>query len=106
MVNNRTQASSILVMSRVMVLMIGSGVLSSCAHTPRECKDISGLLQSHGVTDTSTGLPVPDKSMEQWKAELRQAALSQGITADTFDNALAGLTPDTDVIAATQKQPE
>ncbi|MEL7631239.1 lytic murein transglycosylase [Pectobacterium aroidearum] len=106
MVNNRTQASSMLVMSRVMVLMIGSGVLSSCAHTPRECKDISGLLQSHGVTDTSTGLPVPDKSMEQWKAELRQIALSQGITADTFDNALAGLTPDTDVVAATQKQPE
>ncbi|WP_161131065.1 lytic murein transglycosylase [Dickeya fangzhongdai] len=109
MVNNRTQASAMMSMAKVMVLLIGTGVLSSCVHThypSRECRDIEGLLKSHGVTDTPAGLPTPDESFEQWKAALRQEVLSQGITAGTFDNAFAGLTPDSDVVAATQKQPE
>ncbi|MBX9447454.1 lytic murein transglycosylase [Dickeya chrysanthemi] len=107
MVNNRTRCSSI--MAKVTVLLLVTGVLSSCAHKhtpPGECRDIEGLLKSHGVTDTPTGLPTPDESFEQWKAKVRQEALSQGITADTFDNAFADLTPDNDVVAATQKQPE
>ncbi|NAT79348.1 lytic murein transglycosylase [Dickeya dadantii] len=109
MVNNRTQASAMMSMAKVMVLLIGTGVLSSCAHThypSRECRDIEGLLKSHGITDTPAGLPAPDESVEQWEAALRQQALSQGITADTFDKAFAGFTPDSDVVAATQKQPE
>ncbi|MCA6999079.1 lytic murein transglycosylase [Dickeya solani] len=109
MVNNRTPTSLMMSMAKVMVLLLGTGVLSSCAHThapPGECRDIDGLLKSHGVTDAPAGLPAPDESFAQWKAALRQEALSQGITADTFDNAFAGLTPDSDVVAATQKQPE
>ncbi|ATO33348.1 Membrane-bound lytic murein transglycosylase B [Dickeya dianthicola] len=109
MINNKTQTSSVMSMAKVMVVLLGAGMLSSCAHThapPGECRDIDGLLQSHGVTDTSAGLPTPDESVDQWKAALRQEALSQGITAGTFDNAFAGLTLDSDVVAATQKQPE
>lgn len=96
-------------MARVLVVLLGAGLLSSCAHRPTppgECRDIDGLLKSHGITDTPAGLPAPDGSVEQWKAALRQQALSQGITADTFDKAFAGFTPDSDVVAATQKQPE
>ncbi|MCA7013214.1 lytic murein transglycosylase [Dickeya dadantii] len=109
MVNNRTQTSPMMSMARVLVLLLGAGLLSSCAHRPTppgECRDIDGLLKSHGITDTPAGLPAPDGSVEQWKAALRQQALSQGITADTFDKAFAGFTPDSDVVAATQKQPE
>lgn len=112
MVNSGTQTSSMMSMAKVMqvvVVVLGTGVLSSCAHQhkpPGECQDINGLLTAHGITDTPTGLPTPDESFEQWKTEVRQEALSQGITADTVDRAFAGLTPDNDVVAATQKQPE
>ncbi|UUE08222.1 lytic murein transglycosylase [Dickeya zeae] len=112
MVNNRAQTSSMMSISKVIkviVVLLGTGVLSSCAHRhtpPGQCQDIDGLLKAHGVTNTPTGLPTPDESFEQWKTEVRQDALAQGITADTFDSAFAGLTPDNDVVAATQKQPE
>ncbi|QDX29944.1 lytic murein transglycosylase [Dickeya poaceiphila] len=108
MVNNRTYTLSMRSMAKAIMLLLGTGVLSSCAHHgySHECQNIDSLLKSHGITDSPTGLPTPDESFEQWKAEVRQDALSQGITADTFDNAFAGLTPDSDVVAATQKQPE
>lgn len=109
MVNNRMQTSPMMSMARVLVVVLGAGLLSSCAHRPTppgECRNIDSLLKSHGITDTPAGLPTPDESVEQWEAALRQQALSQGITADTFDKAFAGFTPDSDVVAATQKQPE
>nr|WP_284602918.1 lytic murein transglycosylase [Dickeya dadantii] len=103
------QTSPMMSMARVLVVVLGAGLLSSCAHWPTppgECRNIDSLLKSHGITDTPAGLPTPDESVEQWEAALRQQALSQGITADTFDKAFAGFTPDSDVVAATQKQPE
>ncbi|GAB7215593.1 lytic murein transglycosylase [Dickeya oryzae] len=112
MVNNRAQTSSMMSISKVIkviVVLLGTGGLSSCAHRhtpPGQCQDIDGLLKAHGVTNAPAGLPTPDESIEQWKTEVRQDALAQGITADTFDSAFAGLTPDNDVVAATQKQPE
>ncbi|MFB1117871.1 lytic murein transglycosylase [Dickeya dadantii] len=109
MVNNRMQTSPMMSMARVLMVVLGAGLLSSCAHRPTppgECRNIDSLLKSHGITDTPAGLPTPDESVEQWEAALRQQALSQGITADTFDKAFAGFTPDSDVVAATQKQPE
>ncbi|MBP2851529.1 lytic murein transglycosylase [Dickeya oryzae] len=112
MVNNRAQTSSMMSISKVIkviVVLLGTGGLSSCAHwhtPPGQCQDIDGLLKAHGVTNAPAGLPTPDESLEQWKTEVRQDALAQGITADTFDSAFAGLTPDNDVVAATQKQPE
>ncbi|MCO7254519.1 lytic murein transglycosylase [Dickeya oryzae] len=112
MVNNRAQTSSMMSISKVIkviVVLLGTGGLSSCTHRhtpPGQCQDIDGLLKAHGVTNTPTGLPTPDESFEQWKTEVRLDALAQGITADTFDSAFAGLTPDNDVVAATQKQPE
>ncbi|GAB7198300.1 lytic murein transglycosylase [Dickeya oryzae] len=112
MINNRAQTSSMMSISKVIkviVVLLGTGGLSSCAlrHTPPgQCQDIDGLLKAHGVTNAPAGLPTPDESIEQWKTEVRQDALAQGITADTFDSAFAGLTPDNDVVAATQKQPE
>ncbi|WP_038907829.1 lytic murein transglycosylase [Dickeya oryzae] len=112
MVNNRAQTSSMMSISKVIkviVVLLGTGGLSSCAHRhtpPGQCQDIDGLLKAHGVTNAPAGLPTPDESLEQWKTEVRQDALAQGITADTFDSAFAGLTPDNDVVAATQKQPE
>lgn len=112
MINNRAQTSSMMSISKVIkviVVLLGTGGLSSCAHRhtpPGQCQDIDGLLKAHGVTNAPAGLPTPDESIEQWKTEVRQDALAQGITADTFDSAFAGLTPDNDVVAATQKQPE
>nr|WP_038912552.1 lytic murein transglycosylase [Dickeya dadantii] len=103
------QTSPMMSMARVLVVVLGAGLLSSCAHRPTppgECRNIDSLLKSHGITDAPAGLPTPDESVEQWEAALRQQALSQGITADTFDKAFAGFTPDSDVVAATQKQPE
>ncbi|UVJ43453.1 lytic murein transglycosylase [Pseudomonas sp. LS1212] len=48
----------------------------------------------------------PTQSFSEWQAGFRQQALQAGITANTFDRAFAGVTPDISVIKADRSQPE
>ena len=58
-------------------------------------------------TSPSSALPlVKPQSFFQWRAELRMEALNEGISPLLFEQAFAGLTPDPQVIAADQSQPE
>lgn len=54
----------------------------------------------------NNALLAPQQSFTDWRAGLRMEALSQGITPLLFEQAFAGLTPDPQVIAADQSQPE
>ncbi|WP_440867935.1 lytic murein transglycosylase [Symbiopectobacterium purcellii] len=88
------------------LLLFGISLLGSCVSVADKCQNIDDLLKSHGLSDSTATPPSPDKSFEQWKNTVRQEALSQGIRANIFDEAFSGLTPDSDIIANTQKQPE
>ena len=48
----------------------------------------------------------PAESFDAFLTALRADALAQGVTGTTFDAALAGVTPDTRVMAAMRRQPE
>ncbi len=66
-------------------------------------------LVTPSATISSTpnnSLLAPQQSFTDWRAGLRMEALSQGITSLLFEQAFAGLTPDSQVIAADQSQPE
>lgn len=66
-------------------------------------------LVTPSATISSTpnnSLLAPQQSFTDWRAGLRMEALSQGITSLLFEQAFAGLTPDPQVIAADQSQPE
>lgn len=66
-------------------------------------------LVTPSVTLSSTpnnSFLAPQQSFTDWRAGLRMEALSQGITPLLFEQAFAGLTPDPQVIAADQSQPE
>lgn len=47
-----------------------------------------------------------EQSFESWRAELRQEALSRGISAETFDRAFTGVEPIARVIELDRSQPE
>ncbi|WP_421682535.1 lytic murein transglycosylase [Stutzerimonas urumqiensis] len=49
---------------------------------------------------------MPAVSFEQWRDGFRQKALAEGISAEVFDRAFAGIEPDPSVIAADRSQPE
>ena len=55
--------------------------------------------------DTSNDIQ-PLQTFAQWQAGFRQQALQAGISANTFDRAFLGVTPDMDVIKADRSQPE
>ena len=64
------------------------------------------------VKETRTPMAPPvghheeDEAFADWLTAFRGEALKAGITAKTFDLAMAGVTPDPDVVAADQNQPE
>jgi len=47
-----------------------------------------------------------DEAFADWLTLFHGEALKAGITEETFDRAMAGVTPDADVVAADQNQPE
>lgn len=47
-----------------------------------------------------------DRAFEAWKQQFRQVAIAEGIHADTVDNALRGLLPDSKVLRLEAHQPE
>lgn len=70
---------------------------------------LSPLTTPSASTPTSPGSATPlvkPQSFAQWRAELRMEALNEGISPLLFEQAFAGLTPDPQVIAADQSQPE
>lgn len=64
------------------------------------------------INETRTPMAPPvghheeDDAFADWLTAFRGEALKAGITAKTFDRAMAGVTPDPDVVAADQNQPE
>lgn len=66
-------------------------------------------LPPAGVSSATTinSLPLTtEQSFSEWRTDLRTDALTQGISPVLFDQAFAGITPDPQVIAADQSQPE
>ena len=55
---------------------------------------------------TAPAAAVTQGEMDRWVAGFRADALAQGIRADVFDAAFAGLTPDPKVVRLDRKQPE
>jgi len=58
-----------------------------------------------GPIDADTPV-LPVQTFEEWQSGFRQQALQAGISAELFDQAFAGVTPDMSVIKADRSQPE
>lgn len=85
-------------------LVIMMSLFASQATASTFAAPVIANVSSSPAADVST--PVVIQSFADWRADLRMEALSQGITPLLFEQVFAGLTPDTDVIAADQSQPE
>ena len=65
------------------------------------------MTPSISTTSTTNRLPLlAQQSFAEWRTSLRMEAVQQGISPLLFEQAFAGLTPDPQVIAADQSQPE
>lgn len=65
------------------------------------------VMPSVATVSTTSGLALAaQQSFPEWRASLRMEAVQQGISPLLFEQAFAGLTPDPQVIAADQSQPE
>lgn len=82
--------------------------LTACAQTTTK-ENISSKSEPVKVIQTTSkeSAKAPSStSFNQWVTEFRTYALANGISAKTFDNAFAGVTPDPDVIKSDRSQPE
>lgn len=88
--------------SLFIVVMIGLVTSQASASTAAPL-----VTPSVSTTSTTNRLPLPvQQSFAEWRANLRMEAVQQGISPLLFEQAFAGLTPDPQVIAADQSQPE
>ena len=89
--------------SLFIVVMIGLVTSQASASTTAPL-----VTPSVSTTGTTNRLPLPvvQQSFAEWRANLRMEAVQQGISPLLFEQAFAGLTPDPQVIAADQSQPE
>ncbi len=89
--------------SLFIVVMIGLVTSQAIASTAAPL-----VTPSVSTTNTTNRLPLPavQQSFAEWRANLRMEAIQQGISPLLFEQAFAGLTPDPQVIAADQSQPE
>ena len=89
--------------SLFIVVMIGLVTSQASASTAAPL-----VTPSVSTTGTTNRLPLPvvQQSFAEWRANLRMEAVQQGISPLLFEQAFAGLTPDPQVIAADQSQPE
>src|SRR5690554_4503134 len=62
-------------------------------------------LVSTSATAPAAAIAV-QQSFADWRADLRMQALSEGVSPLLFEQAFAGLSPDPQVLAADQSQPE
>lgn len=98
------------------VLVYGlAALLSGCAANGREAATpaASGVVPARpapAAVATAAPQPAPaerqDLSFEDWKAQLRAEALSKGISAQTLDRALPGITFQPRVLELDRSQPE
>lgn len=85
------------------------GFVASQASASASASSLNLLTTPDAATPTSPSSALPlvkPQSFSQWRAELRMEALNEGISPLLFEQAFAGLTPDPQVIAADQSQPE
>ena len=82
-------------------------LLTACS-SQVSASTIAPLVTPSATLSSAPNNPLltPQQSFADWRASLRMQALSQGITPLLFEQAFAGLTPDPQVIAADQSQPE
>lgn len=82
-------------------------LLAACS-SQVSASTIAPLVTPSATLSSAPNNPLltPQQSFADWRASLRMQALSQGITPLLFEQAFAGLTPDPQVIAADQSQPE
>ena len=83
-------------------------VMVSLASSQASASTAASLVTpSISTINTTSGLPLAaQQSFTEWRAGLRMEAIKQGISPLLFEQAFAGLTPDPQVIAADQSQPE
>jgi len=100
--------------ARTLLLSL-SVLLSACAEqSTADDAHISATTSKPATLATSTSQPaaqVPESeqpviSFTEWRNQFRSEALTQGISAKTFDQAFAGVTPDPSVLRADTSQPE
>ncbi|MDF3931451.1 lytic murein transglycosylase [Pseudomonas citronellolis] len=82
--------------------LLSACVLSACADAPAANAPASAA----SALQSLDGQPLPSVSFETWRDGFRQQALAGGISAQTFDQAFAGVEPDPAVITADRSQPE
>jgi membrane-bound lytic murein transglycosylase B len=89
-------------------------LLSACAEqsTAEDAPSATTSSQPSAAPAVSVLPPVtpaplqPAISFAEWRDQFRHEALAQGISAQTFDQAFAGITPDPTVLSADSSQPE
>lgn len=88
--------------SLFIVIMVGLAASQVSANSLKPLTTPS--VSNSGLTSSSALAPL--QSFSEWRAALRMEAIKQGISPLLFEQAFAGLTPDAEVIAADQSQPE
>ncbi|WP_417778993.1 lytic murein transglycosylase [Stutzerimonas xanthomarina] len=92
-------------------LIAGSAlsIMVACAAEP-VAQSASAVTGQPMSTAESQGLPSeaehPQLSFAEWRDAFRSEALQAGISAQVFDRAFAGVTPDPSIIIADRSQPE
>ncbi len=88
-----------------------SMAISACAEQPTAGKTEAikaiptSVAANHKAPEPAQSL-LPSMSFAEWREQFRREALAQGISAQTFDQAFAGITPDPSVLRADSSQPE
>lgn len=98
------------VFPRVLVAASALGIMAACAAEPAT-HNVSGSPKPQAASAVEASLhsaptSSPQQSFGQWQDAFRVEALQAGISAQVFDHAFAGITPDPTVITADRSQPE
>lgn len=97
-------------LARIFALSL-SVLNAACAEQPSNHATATPALQPAALgASTSPDEPQPEQqpslSFSEWREQFRNEALTQGISAQTFDQAFSGITPDPAVLRADSSQPE
>lgn len=91
-------------------LIAGSAlsIMVACAAEPVTPDTAAQPLpaSSGGTSNEQSETAPPQQSFTQWRDAFRSEALQAGISAQVFDRAFAGVTPDPSVVIADRSQPE
>jgi membrane-bound lytic murein transglycosylase B len=96
-------------------LIAGSAlsIMAACAAEPvaQTTDTAASPRPAAAVPDNSSATPLPaapaeEQTFNQWRESFRREALQSGISANLFDQAFQGVTPDPSVVSADRSQPE